>query len=312
MTWRCCGFCCPKRGRRCTPRTRPRARTIFLALDPKAAACTAYVAGTGAAEGDASELRVHLNGRTPPDSPAALVAAVMACLAPHIDPRRRRPPVRIRFDFFAQPDDGMLALANLVAGDLRNALPKTTRIEGFWNWRASGSPAVGVVGHRDLSLFGGAAAVTETLRQTFIDLVVQRGAETLVTGYAPGTDRAAVAAWAALGLPAPRIIFPFAHHGTDGQTVYYTEAPDTASPETTVAGRDIRDVGLAALPSAGEGHQAQAEDLLDRTDHIVFVVDEGRPALRGGSVETLNCARQMARDLQVLRPPNPVSGIGPP
>lgn len=281
-----------------------RVRTMFLAVDGGAGTCTAHTAKAEAAiDGDVSELRLHLNGRTAPNKPADLVSAVMRCLAPHIDSQRRLTPMRIRFDFTSQPHERLLALANLVADELRQKLPETTRIEGFWNWRASGSPVLGVVGHRDLSAFGGTAPITERLRQTFMALVAQKGIEKLVTGYAPGTDQAAVEAWASLGLPKPVLIFPFARRDADGFRVYYTEDPESASEETTIAKSAAYDIGLPLLPSAEVGHQAQAKELLDRTDLIVFVVDETRQVLDGGSGDTLTRARQMQREILVIGSP---------
>ncbi len=129
------------------------------------------------------------NARSESASPADLVPAVMRCLAPHIDRRKQRPPARIRFNFPCQPGERVLALANVVAEDLRGKLPETTRIDAFWNWRAADNPVVGVVGHRDLTAFGGIGPVTERLRQSFIDLVMQRGVEGMVTGYAPARTR---------------------------------------------------------------------------------------------------------------------------
>ena len=280
-----------------------RVQTVFLAVDGGAGTCTAHTAEAEAAiDGDVSELRLHLNGRTAPNKPADLVSAVMKSLAPHIDSQRRLTPMRIRFDFTSQPHERLLALANLVADELRKRLPNTTRIEGFWNWRGSGSPVVGVVGHRDLSAFAGIAPVTERLRQTFMQLVAQRGATTLVTGYAPGTDQAAVEAWATLGLADPLLLFPFVGHGNDGQQVFFTENPSDATAETTFAEEDIKKISDRSMVMICDGHLKQAGELLRRSSVVVFVVDNRAGFREGGTKDTLRRASKMQREVVLIEP----------
>ena len=280
----------------------PRVRTVFLAVDGEAKNCVAHVAGSDAFGGDVSELRLHLNACTEPEKPVDLVSAVMTCLAPHLDSQKHRQPVRIRFDFTIQPGERVLALANLVADELKRKYPDKTLIEGFWNWRATGSPVVGVVGQRDLSAFGGTAPVTERIRQTFMNLVIQRGAGSLVTGYAPGTDRAAVRAWATLGLPRPVLVFPFAALDSKNKRVYLTEESEVATRDTSIMESNAIRVGMPVLPANGDGHLAQRDELLERADLIVFVVDASRPIVEGGTGDTLHRARKMGRETLIISP----------
>lgn len=113
----------------------------------------------------------------------------MKCLEPHIDARKQLLPTRIRFDFTPLPGEQTLALANRVAKALRRKLPETVWIDSLWNWRASGGLVVGVVGHRDLTAFGGIEPVTDALRQNFMDLIAREGVEQVVTGCRPGRSR---------------------------------------------------------------------------------------------------------------------------
>ena len=161
---------------------------------------------------------------------------------------------------------------------------------------------VGVVGHRDLTDFGGVSPVTERLQQTFMKLVADRGVVGMVTGYAPGTDQAAVEAWASLELPKPVIIFPFAGQNSEAQNVYYTEEPAFATTETTIVEPAAREIGVPLLPEDSDGHRAQADALLRRADIIVFVVDEAKKVLSGGSGDTLAKAREMQRDIMIISP----------
>ncbi|SFN90024.1 hypothetical protein SAMN05216224_12217 [Thioclava dalianensis] len=279
-----------------------RVRTVFLAVNSEAGTCVAHVAGNGTLRGDVSELRLHLNARTAPNEPADLVSVVMRCLAPHIDRQRHLPPARIRFDFTKQPNERILALANLVADELRRKLPDTTLIEGFWNWRAAGSPVVGVVGHRDLSAFGGNTPVTERLRQVFMDLVIEKGVDQLVTGYALGADQAAVEAWATLGLPNPVLLFPFAGYGDDGKRVLFTENPSAATAQTTIEEEDIKKITDRSMLTICDGHIGQAGELLRRTNVVVFVIDRGGAARAGGTLDTLRRAGEIQREIILIEP----------
>lgn len=282
-----------------------RVRTVFLALDGAAGTCAAHVSGSGVPDGDVSELHLHLNARVEPRHPADLVEEVMKCLAPHIDRRKRHPLARIRFDFPRQPGERVLALANLVAEALRGKLPDSTRIDAFWNWRGAGSPIVGVVGHRDLTAFGGIGPVTERLRQCFMDLIMQQGVEAMVTGYAPGADRAAVEAWASLGLPRPVLVFPFTGVDADGRRVWFTEDPVVATEETTVTDDAAKRIGLPVFPSGGEGHRAQADEVLGRTEILLVVLNEQTEVLDGGSRDTLSRAREANGPAIVIAPSSP-------
>lgn len=286
-----------------TRHTSARTQAIFLSVDGVAGTCEKHVFAGEVPDGaDASELHLHINAVTELEAPAKLVAAVVERLKPHVDPLGRVLPTRIRFDFARLPGAQTLALANMVAAELRKRLPETVRIDAFWNWRAAGGPVVGVVGHRDLTAFGGLASETERLRQTFMDLVIRRGVEKMVTGYAPGADRAAVAAWASLGLPKPVLVFPFEAQDAEGRRVYFTEEPSVATEQTTVAEKTARDFGQPVLSSFGKGHRAQADEVLERADINIFVVDENSHSLDGGSHETLVRARQMQREIIVNAP----------
>ncbi|MGR3413320.1 MAG: NAD-binding protein [Pseudooceanicola nanhaiensis] len=281
-----------------------RVRRVFLSLDGEAGTCVAHVTGTEALEGDVSELRLHLNGRTSPSNPTACVSAIMTCLAPHIDSSIRIPPVRVCFDFSNQPKAPLLALANLVVDELRQQLPETTLIEGFWNWRSLKNPVLGVVGHRDISAFGGFESVTERLRQVFMDLVSQRGCENMLTGYAPGTDRAAVHAWGSLGMPKPKLVLPFDGYDETGNRCFYSDEPAHATFGTTISETEARQIGHVVLPRNGIGHRAQSDELLELADVMVFVVDESKAVIKGGTVETLRRAEKMGKEIVILAPPN--------
>jgi len=280
-----------------------RVKTVFLAVDGLAKTCTAHFSRCGMAEGsDVSELHLHMNSRNEPATPAELVPVVMSCLAPHIDRQKQHLPTRIRFDFRRQPSERVLVLANLVAMELREKLSETTQIDAFWNWRAAGSPVAGVVGHRDLTAFGGIVPITEQLRQTFMDLVIGKGVAQLVTGYAPGSDRAAVEAWASLAFPKPLLIFPFSSRDATGEDVYFTEEPELATWDTTISERAALEVGRPMLSASGGGHVAQAEEILRVADLTVFVVDETRSAVTGGSGDTLERARLSGVEMVLLSP----------
>lgn len=280
-----------------------RVRTVFLAIDGAARTCVAHVSGSGAAEGvNAPELHLHLNARNEPEAPADLLQAVMGCLAPHIDQSKQHPPARIRFDFPRQPGERMLALANLLAEELREKLPETTRIDAFWNWRAADDPVVGVVGHRDLTRFGGIGPVTERLRQCFMDLVMKRGVEAMVTGYAPGADRAAIEAWASLGLPNPSLLFPFAGHCSESKRVFFTENPSDAKAETIIEEEDIKKIADRSMLTICDGHIGQAGELLRRTNVVVFVIDHGGALREGGTLDTLRRAKEIQREIILIEP----------
>lgn len=283
--------------------SRARVRTVFLAVDGAEKTCRAHVSGSGAALGaDACELHVHVNAQNDPASHADFLSAVVKCLDPHVDARKQLLPTRIRFDFTRPPDEQSLTLAIRMALELRRKLPETVRIDSFWNWRAVGGPIVGVVGHRDLTAFGGIDPVTEALRQTFMDLVACKGAEQMIVGYAPGADRAAVEAWASLGLAKPMLVFPFAGWDVEGRRVYFTEEAEVATADTRITEVEASRFGLPLLPAKSEGHRAQADELLERAEVMVFVVDESKQVVDGGSGDTLNRARQMKREVLIIAP----------
>jgi hypothetical protein len=177
------------------------------------------------------------------------------------------------------------------------------RIEPLWCWKAKRGKAVGFVGHRDLTGFGDPKALAQRLRQVFMELVVRHGADSLVCGYAPGADQLAVEAWTSLGLPPPRLIFPFVETAASGGRVFYTDDPRQATSDTQFAEATVSRIGTPTLPDTGTGHNAQAETLLDCADWIVAVVDESGEALAGGTVNTVRRAREMAgKKVMVIGP----------
>ena len=169
-------------------------------------------------------------------------------------------------------------------------------------WKAANGPVIGFVGHRDLTGFASVDDLTGQLSQTFMALAAERRAETLVSGYAPGADQIAVAAWNALGLPQPRLVFPYAEPMDGGAKRYHTDDPAAATAMGVFEAKDLALIGKPALPDQGDGHAAQAATLLARADILVAVVDESRPELEGGTTETVNRARKMGKEVIVIGP----------
>lgn len=290
------------------PKARPkhgraRSHALFLSVDAETGTCQSHLLASGTQKtADASDLHLYINATTEPTELAKLVPKILDCIKPHVDRAVRLLPTRVRFDFTRPPTGRTLALANLVADELRELLPETVQVDSLWIWHAAGGPVVGVVGHRDLTRFGGVEPVTEALRQIFMDLIERDGIEQMVTGFAPGTDRAAVQAWASLGLPKPVLVFPYEGRDEADQPTYFTEDPTVATEETSVSVDVARKVGIPLIPATGEGHEAQAEDLLRFADVLVFVVDEDKEVLNGGTRHTLARARNLGKRVIVIGP----------
>ncbi|MCY1669025.1 hypothetical protein [Rhizobium sp. SL86] len=281
---------------------RQRARILFLPVLADGRVGAPHVSDLGAAEGrDVTELQVHLCLAREPADPDACFAALLSALEREFDPERQIPPRRLRFDFARPPGERTLALANRLATELLKRRGSALRIEPLWSWRAEGR-TVGVVGHRDLTGFGDRETLVERLRQAFMSLIARHGVEHLVCGYAPGADQLAVKAWTSLGMPAPRLIFPFVQTAEAGGRIFHTDDPSQATPDTQFAETALSRIGAPTLPDSGTGHRAQAETLLARADWIVAVVDESREALAGGTVETVRRAREGGKR---------VMGVGP-
>jgi len=245
---------------------------------------------------DATELHLHLfseKASVTPDTIAALKSAV----AQYVDSTIQAMPGRIRFDFTRMPSESMLAMANALAVELRALVGPGVMIEPLWNWRADPGPRVGFVGHRDLGGFGDRGALEDRLRAAFMTLAVDRRSESLICGYAPGADQVAVAAWKSLGLPAPRLVFPYAVSGPDGATVFHTDDPAQATPETRVPKNTAWDRGVPGLPESGTGHRAQADTVLGQADVLVAVLDRAQEGKPGGTKETVERAQAKGMDV---------------
>ena len=107
---------------------------------------------------------------------------------------------------------------------------------------------------------------------------------------------------ASLGLPPPRLIFPFAETRADGTRLFHTDEPSAATAGTRFEAAALGAIGTPALPAHGPGHRAQADTLLTRADCLVAVVDEGRAALPGGTVDTVRRARAAGKTVIVVPP----------
>lgn len=288
-----------------------RPRTLFLPVGQDGLAGPAQVSPIGAPDKvDVTELRAHLCVAKAPRDLQACAHQLMATLQGQLDPQRQILPRRLRFDFSRPPGEATLALANMLAEKVRASYGSRITIEPLWAWKAAAGPVIGVVGHRDLTGFGQEAELSEKLRQTFMALAADRRAEGLIGGYAPGADQLAVKAWNALGLPPPRLVFPFADEGADRATVYHTDDPTNATTETAFPKDALGLVGKPSLPDGGIGHDAQAATILARAEFLVAVVDETREALRGGTVETVTQARAAGKEVIVIAPGQAESSAG--
>lgn len=276
-----------------------RARILFLPVLADGRVTAPRVCELGAPGGrDVTELQVHLSLAKEPADPDACLASLLSVLEREFDPERQIPPRRVRFDFARPPGERALAMANRLATELLRRHGSALMIEPLWSWRAEGR-TVGVVGHRDLTGFADRETLVERLRQTFMSLIARQGVEHLVCGYAPGADQLAVEAWTSLGMPAPRLIFPFAETAEDGGRIFHTDDPSQATPDTRFTEAALRALGTPTLPDTGTGHRAQAETVLDGADWIVAVVDESREPLAGGTVETVRRAREAGKKVIV-------------
>jgi hypothetical protein len=281
---------------------RHRARILFLAPAADGGAARRHVSDLGAPDGtDVTELQLHLCLAREPADPDACLPQLLSALDDQFDRGRQIPPRRLRIDFTRPPGEASFALANRLAMALRERHGPGLAIEPLWSWRADGR-TVAVVGHRDLGGFGDRAALTDRLRQIFMSLVARHPVESLICGYAPGADQVAVEAWTSLGLPPPRLIFPFAETRADGTRVFHTDEPSAATAGTRFEAAALGAIGTPALPAHGPGHRAQADTLLARADCLVAVVDEGRAALPGGTVDTVRRARAAGKTVIVVPP----------
>lgn len=118
--------------------------------------------------------------------------------------------------------------------------------------------------------------------------------------WSPAADRAAVEAWASLGVPKPALIFPFEARDEADRRIYFTENPAVATDDTTVAEDDAKRVGATVLPSTGEGHRAQSEDAIGKVNPIIFIVKEDGEVLEGSTRDTLALARNLGKRVIVI------------
>lgn len=165
----------------------------------------------------------------------------------------------------------------------------------------SGRPIIGLIGHRDLTGFGEQAELSVKLRHVFRALAAEGRARGLICGYATGADQLAVTVWNALGLPTPRLVFPFALAADQGP-LFHTDDPAKATLATVFTQDALAKVGVPCLPDNGIGHAAQAATILARADLLVAVVDLAREALPGGTVQTVARARALGKEVIIIGP----------
>jgi hypothetical protein len=281
---------------------RHRVRVLFVPVLADGRLGEPRISDLGAPEGpDVTELQLHLSVARELADPQPYLAPLMAILKRAFEPERQILPRRLRIDFTRPPNERTLALANRLATDLRTRLGSALAIEPLWSWRAE-PRTVGVVGHRDLTGFCDRDTLVEQLRQAFMSLIARQGVENLVCGYAPGADQLAVEAWTSLGMPPPRLVFPFAETTADGRRIFHTDDPSEGAPHTQFAETALGGIGTPTLPDTGTGHRAQVDSLLAHADVMVAVVDERRAALAGGTVETLGRAREGGKRIVAIRP----------
>lgn len=247
---------------------------------------------------------------------------------------------RVRFDFPDMPSTGALAVANAMASMIaKPPLPGWARrhlavgrrlsvvekaalrlvdVEGIevsahWPLAASvragpEAQVYGIVGHRVLDGLGGADGLHEYFQAFFARRLAAGTLSGIVSGYAPGVDRAAVNAWLSLAAGRPLLLFPY---GTDldgnppkdgGEpALWWTDAPDRALPGDRIEAAAIS--GLASCTLAGrrpgmDRHEAQALDLLDASQVLVAVYDGRGNRGAGGTFDTIAKARE--RGMKVI------------
>lgn len=288
-------------------------RTVFLPVLLDGTAGDPVVLGSDAHVGEGvTELRLHLRIATQRAEPLKLVPALMERLAPYLSATRPTQFRRLRFDFASPPGEQTLILANALAEAVRRKHGASIEVAPHWGWHAAPGPVIGVVGHRDLTSFGSEEAVTEQMRQTFMELVIRRGANSLVCGYAPGADQAAVNAWNSLGLPVARLIFPFSENGAKGERFFLTDDPVHASANDRFSESRLDNIGRPTLPPNATGHSTQADEILRASTLLVAIIDESdrpRKAMEeGGTRETVTKAKQAGMEIVRIVPTSGVDG----
>ena len=248
---------------------------------------------------------------------------------------------RIRFDFPGKPSPSALFFANAMAsmiarpplpGMLRrnlSVLPLTVierlalrlvdigGIEVTAHWQLATTahenprPRVyGLVGHRNLEKLGGDEGLQEFFENFFAARIADGSLSGIVSGYAPGTDRAAVNAWLSLATGKPQVIFPFMTRrdgsgpaGDAGSIVWCTDDPATAGPEDLVEASAMSmraSCGLASRRDGKDPHQAQALDVLENCDVLVAVYDGRGDRGGGGTFDTIRLALERGMDVVVV------------
>ena len=276
---------------------RPRAAaTLFLGLCSDGTARVTPLASGAAPGRHVTELRLHLpepGNRNTTDVAGVLSEAVKKRLLVN----EKDHPSRLRFDFSAPPSDALLDLANRLAETLRPSWPEQALIGAHWGWRRANGPVVAFAGHRDLTGFD-ETRLRDQLAQWVMETTLREGMPRLICGYAPGADRLMVAAWNDLGLPPPVLVFPFRQDGTDGNTIWLTDSPEQGGDETRVPAQALEQVGHPRLPGGAEGHAAQSAYLREHASVLLAALDPARPALPGGTGDTV--ARAEADGLRVV------------
>jgi len=185
---------------------------------------------------------------------------------------------------------------------------------------------IGFSGHRELHGLGEAVAgrLDEALTilkdavasmeaqplhadETLADAFSSRARLRLVSGEAPGSDRLAIARWAAAGLGETHRIYPFREPGTDAAL---TDHPDYATAETRVqppadpaawTGFDSCDLDLAR----DLGHLEVAHWIIRNADVLIAVWDGAAVDKTGGTGATLTAALERGVPVIWVRPDAP-------
>ncbi len=252
---------------------------------------------------DLTELRIHLCVSAEPKDPSKLLGPLLERLGPHLGAvDAPTGPRRVRFDFTRPPGDQTLTLANALADEIRERWNGRIAVDALWAWRAAPGKTIGFVGHRDLTRFGGETGLFPRLRQAFATIGVVRGAEALVTGYAPGADQVAVAAWNSLGLAMPTLIFPFQSTDTEQKPVWRTDEPTRKEPGNSFAAKALTGLGLPRLPVGGQGHLAQADDILSGCSYLVAVSTGGPAGKPAGTAHSVARAAELGLNREIIGP----------
>ncbi|MEM6305946.1 MAG: hypothetical protein AAF744_14605 [Pseudomonadota bacterium] len=282
---------------------RIRTRSIVVPIGLDGTVGRAEVYANGAPEGvDVTELRVYLSSARDPQEPQGLVEPVAQQVLAHLDAQKQVLPRRLTFVFDRPPGERMLMLANTLCEVLQDRFGARMAFDALWHWRAGAQTAIGVIGHRDLTGFGPKNRVCAKLRQTFVTAMIEDRAQRLVCGYAEGADQCAVAAWNSLGLPRPRLLFPYEEPDKAGAPVFLTDAPEHAGAAQRHAVAELRQVGQACLPPDGIGHERQAKGIIDSCDILIAVADMEREALPGGTVDTIRKAEKAGVEMRIIPP----------